>query len=204
MFTYLQNKHTLAKFFILHIDRYIKLLKKTECFKIIISAACLPEYILKYYMKKFFKVGLIIFILSALVAMPIKAAKYDKKKPSDLYTKALEHLDKNQYGKAQKVLRIYTRKKKDDADGWTLLAFSSRKLGSYANAEKYYEKALELDPENKAALEYQGELFVVLDRLQMANENLNKLKSLCPDKCDELIKLEDFISNKKEKEKTNI
>ena len=155
-------------------------------------------------MKKFLKVGLIILTLSSLVAMPIKAAKYDKKKPSDLYSKAIEHLDKNQYGKAQKVLRIYTRKKKDDADGWTLLAFSSRKLGSYANAEKYYEKALDLDPENKAALEYQGELFVVLDKLQLANENLNKLKTLCPDSCDELEKLEHFISSKIEKEKINI
>jgi len=155
-------------------------------------------------MKKFLKVGLIILTLSSLVAMPIKAAKYDKKKPSDLYSKAIEHLDKNQYGKAQKVLRIYTRKKKDDADGWTLLAFSSRKLGSYANAEKYYEKALDLDPENKAALEYQGELFVVLDKLQLANENLNKLKTLCPDSCDELEKLKDFISSKIEKEKINI
>ena len=92
-------------------------------------------------MKKFLKVGLIILTLSSLVAMPINAAKYDKKRPSDLYSKAIEHLDKNQYGKAQKVLRIYTRKKKDDADGWTLLAFSSRKLGSYANAEKYYENS---------------------------------------------------------------
>ena len=155
-------------------------------------------------MKKFLKVGLIIFILSSLLAMPIKAAKYDKKKPSDLYTKAIEHLDKNQYGKAQKVLRIYTRKKKDDADGWTLLAFSSRKLGSYANAEKYYEKALELDPENKAALEYQGELYVVTNRHQMANENLIKLESLCPKSCDELEKLQDFISGKRKKEKVDI
>ncbi len=155
-------------------------------------------------MKKFLKVGLIIFVLSSLVAMPIKAAKYDKKKPSDLYTKAIEHLDKNQYGKAQKVLRIYTRKKKDDADGWTLLAFSSRKLGSYANAEKYYEKALELDPENKAALEYQGELYVVTNRSELANENLIKLESLCPKSCDELEKLQDFISSKIEKEKVNM
>ena len=155
-------------------------------------------------MKKFLKVGLIIFILSSLLAMPIKAAKYDKKKPSDLYTKAIEHLDKNQYGKAQKVLRIYTRKKKDDADGWTLLAFSSRKLGSYANAEKYYEKALELDPENKAALEYQGELYVATNRPKLANENLIKLESLCPKSCDELEKLQDFISSKIEKEKVNM
>ena len=155
-------------------------------------------------MKKFLKVGLIIFILSSLLAMPIKAAKYDKKKPSDLYTKAIVLLDKNKYCKAHNVLRIYTRKKKDDADGWTLLAFSSRKLGSYANAEKYYEKALELDPKNKAALEYQGELYVVTNRPQLANENLIKLESLCPKSCDELEKLQDFISSKTEKEKVNI
>ena len=85
---------------------------------------------------KIFKIHVVAFMLFSLIGTPIHAAKYDKKKPSDLYNKALEHLDKNQYGKAQKVLRIYTRKKKDDADGWTLLAFSSRKLGSYANAEK--------------------------------------------------------------------
>ena len=134
-------------------------------------------------MKNFLKFSLIVLVFSCLLAMPVKAAKYDKKKPSDLYSKALEHLDKNQYGKAQKVLRIYTRKKQDDADGWTLLAFSSRKLGSYANAEKYYETALELDPENKAALEYQGELYVVTNRPQLANKNLLKLESLCPNSC---------------------
>ena len=153
---------------------------------------------------KIFKTHVVAFMLFSLIGTPIHAAKYDKKKPSDLYTKAIEHLDKNQYGKAQKVLRIYTRKKKDDADGWTLLAFSSRKLGSYANAEKYYEKALELDPENKPALEYQGELYVVTNRLQLANENLIKLESLCPKSCDELEKLQDFISSKTEKEKVDI
>ena len=155
-------------------------------------------------MKNFLKFSLYVLVFSSLLAMPVKAAKYDKKKPSDLYSKALEHLDKNQYGKAQKVLRIYTRKKQDDADGWTLLAFSSRKLGSYANAEKYYETALELDPENKAALEYQGELYVVTNRPQLANKNLIKLESLCPNSCDELEKLQDFISGKTEKEKVNI
>ena len=153
---------------------------------------------------KIFKTYVVGFMLFSLIGMPIHAAKYDKKKPSDLYNKALEHLDKNQYGKAQKVLRIYTRKKKDDADGWTLLAFSSRKLGSYANAEKYYEKALEIDPDNKAALEYQGELFMTTDRPEMAKVNLEKLKVLCPDSCDELEKLQDFFLNKSKKENIKI
>ena len=69
--------------------------------------------------------------------------------------------------------------------------------------DRYYEKALELDPENKAALEYQGELYVVTNRPQLANENLIKLESLCPKSCDELEKLQDFISSKIEKEKVN-
>ena len=61
---------------------------------------------------KIFKTHVVAFMLFSLIGTPIHAAKYDKKKPSDLYNKALEHLDKNQYGKAQKVLRIYTRKKR--------------------------------------------------------------------------------------------
>ena len=52
------------------------------------------------------------------------------------------------------------------------------------------KKPLDLDPENKAALEYQGELYVVIDKPQLANENLIKLESLCPKSCDELEKLE--------------
>ena len=51
---------------------------------------------------KIFKTHVVAFMLFSLIGTPIHAAKYDKKKPSDLYNKALEHLDKNQYGKAQK------------------------------------------------------------------------------------------------------
>ena len=47
-------------------------------------------------------------------------------------------------------------------------------------------------------------LFFFITSESQANENLNKLKTLCPDSCDELEKLEDFISSKVEKEKINI
>ena len=63
-------------------------------------------------MKKFLKVGLIIFILSSLVAMPIKAAKYDKKKPSDLYTKAIEHLTKTNMVRLKKCSESILEKRK--------------------------------------------------------------------------------------------
>ena len=107
MFANLQNKHP-AEF---NTKRYLKF-KKLNALKLSISLLAFLIYILKYYMKKFLKVGLIVFILSSLIAMPIKAAKYDKKKPSDLYTKAIEHLDKNQYGKAQKYYESILEKRK--------------------------------------------------------------------------------------------
>ena len=126
--------------------------------------------------------------------MPIHAAKYDKKKPSDLYNKALSIWIKIS-GKAQKFFVYRGRKRMMLMVG--LFSLSSRKLGSYANAEKYYEKALEIDPDNKAALEYQGELFITTDRPEMAKVNLEKLKVL-PRLYDEL-ENSNFILNKSEK-----
>ena len=60
-------------------------------------------------------------------------------------------------------------------------------------------KALELDPNNKSALEYQGELFVELGRLDEANNNLEKLRLLCKDDCLEFQMLERYINSESEK-----
>ena len=112
------------------------------------------------------------FIVLVVFSFSLHAAKYDKKvDPS----------------------------KPKDADGWTLYAFTQRKLKNYRKAEANYEKALELDPENKIALEYQGELFVETERLGLAQVNLNKLKELCPTSCDELEQLRKYINQEAEK-----
>ena len=58
---------------------------------------------------------------------------------------------------------------------------------------------MKLDPENKIALEYQGELFVETDRSGLAQVNLNKLKELCPTSCDELEQLKLYINKEEEK-----
>ena len=63
-------------------------------------------------------------------------------------------------------------------------------------ATRYWEK---LDPKNKIALEYQGELFVELDRLDEANANLSKLVELCPKSCEELEMLRDYIDGNQTK-----
>ena len=148
-------------------------------------------------MKAFKILGLIVLVTFSVL---LHAAKYDKKvDPSELYEKATNHLKNAEYRKASRVLSKYTKSKPKDADGWTLYAFTQRKLKNYKKAEVNYEKALELDPENKIALEYQGELFVETQRLGLAQVNLNKLKELCPTSCDELEQLRKYINLEAEK-----
>ena len=137
--------------------------------------------------------------LVLLISFNLDASKYDKESASDLYKKATKQLKEEDYKSALKTLKKYTKSKKKDADGWTLLAFTNRKLKNYSEAESLYIKALNLDPDNKVAIEYQGELFVELGRLEEANANLAKLKALCPNSCEELEMLEEYISGSKTK-----
>ena len=137
--------------------------------------------------------------LALMISFDLNASKYDKESASDLYKKATKQLKEEDYKSALKTLKKYTKSKKKDSDGWTLLAFTNRKLKNYSEAESLYTKALNLDPDNKVAIEYQGELFVELGRIEEANANLAKLRELCPNSCEELEMLMEYIAGNKAK-----
>ena len=134
-----------------------------------------------------------------MISFDLNASKYDKESASDLYKKATKQLKEKDYKSALKTWKKYTKSKKQDSDGWTLLAFTNRKLKNYSEAESLYTKALNLDPDNKIAIEYQGELFVELGRIEEANANLAKLRELCPNSCEELEMLMEYIAGNKAK-----
>ena len=140
---------------------------------------------------------IILFYLSLLFVSPVYAVKYDKLNASALYERAVKYIDRKDYIKANKALKAYTKSEPNDADGWNLYAFANRKMNKFEKAEVYYEKALNIDPDHKGALEYQGELFMQTNRQKLAEENLNKLISLCPNSCYELEKLQEYILNNK-------
>ena len=146
------------------------------------------------------KVSLVFAVLLTLfVAYPAYSVKYDKSNPTKMYSKAYKMIDKGQYSKAQKILKNYTKSEPDDSDGWTLLAFTYRKLEKFSESEESYLKALNLEPDNKSALEYQGELFIETNRIDLANANIAKLQNLCPDSCEELEKLQSYLLNSSSK-----
>lgn len=85
----------------------------------------------------------------------------------------------------------------NDANINNLLGYTSRKLGQYSPSASYYKKALAINPRHLGALEYQGELFVILKKYKDARKNLKKLGQLCGLDCAEYKDLKLAIGQKR-------
>jgi tetratricopeptide (TPR) repeat protein len=112
--------------------------------------------------------------------------KYEKKGKADKANK--------RYEKALALLIKSNKKKPNKADTLNYLGFTTRKLGDYAGGEKYYLQGLALEPNHVGINEYLGELYVVTNRIDLAKERLNILKSC---KCEEYEELKEIIDGKK-------
>ena len=148
---------------------------------------------------KFFSIGAIV-MMSLLGAQAFAASSDDyaptAAKPA-AYNKALVLIKDKNYDKAIVKLKEAEAAAKKDADIQNLLGFSHRKLNKLDEAAKYYKSALVLDPKHKGALEYQGELFLMLDDKASAEKNLQKLDKICWLGCSELDDLRTAIRNYK-------
>ena len=82
------------------------------------------------------------------------------------------------------------------ADVYNLLGFTLRKTGDFKTSLTYYTKALELQPDHKAAREYLGELYVETGNMEKAKEQLAALAKLCPGGCEEREDLQKAINAK--------
>ncbi len=140
---------------------------------------------------------------SALVALTLTASTAfamgsSDPSPSDDYKKAVKAVEAKDFAAAEKILVGYVVKKEKDANGWNYLAFSQRNLGKNDEAMTNYNKALEIDPKHKGALEYQGELFLKLGNMDGAKANLAKLEVVCKKKCEERDVLQAAIERAKD------
>jgi Flp pilus assembly protein TadD len=82
------------------------------------------------------------------------------------------------------------------ADVYNLIGFTLRKTGDFKTSLTYYTKALELQPDHKAAREYLGELYVETGDMDKAKQQLASLTRLCPAGCEELDDLQKAIAAK--------
>ncbi|MDA8618775.1 hypothetical protein N9L17_02735 [Candidatus Pelagibacter bacterium] len=155
-------------------------------------------------MKKIF-----VIIISLMISSNLFAAGGDGGGSSDasLYDEAvklvkragkLEKKDKldnakKLYSQAFKKLEKAHKKNKKDPDILNYMGFTSRKVGNFDVAEKFYLQGLSIKPNHNGINEYLGELYVQTNRIDKANERLAILKNC---NCDEYKELELIIKNK--------
>ena len=114
------------------------------------------------------------------------AKKYEKKGKVEKANK--------KYEKALSLLIKSNKKVPNKADTLNYLGFTTRKLGDYVGGEKYYLQGLSIEPNHNGINEYLGELYVVTNRIDLAKERLDILKSC---KCEEYDELKEVIDGKK-------
>ena len=85
------------------------------------------------------------------------------------------------------------------ADWNNLMGYSLRKSGSAnaAESERYYNEALRIDPKHKAALEYSGELYLMMGDLPKAEQRLAALDKACFLPCSEHKDLKNAVAKYK-------
>ena len=149
---------------------------------------------------------LIVYVFNSklVFAAGSSGSSYDQpdlyKQGKKLVLRAKKQEQKNKIEKSQKLyLKAYNvfekayAKNKKNPDILNYLGYTLRKTGNLEKAEMYYLKGLEFDASHLGINEYLGELYVQTNRIDLAKERLNILKSC---NCEEYKELKELIENK--------
>ena len=115
-----------------------------------------------------------------------KAKKYEKK--------GKDKKAKKFYNEALKYLYKANKEKPFDPDTLNYLGFANRKVDNLKDAEIYYLMGLEINPNHVGINEYLGELYVITNRMDLAQKRLAVLMNC---KCKEFDDLKAVIEGKK-------
>lgn len=85
------------------------------------------------------------------------------------------------------------------ADWNNLMGYSLRKAdpANLAEAEKFYNEALRIEPKHRGALEYSGELYLMMGNLELAEQRLAALDKACFLPCEEYSDLKRAVARYK-------
>jgi tetratricopeptide (TPR) repeat protein len=156
------------------------------------------------YFLKLFTVSVFLIINSNNVfSAGSSSDSNNAKTKSSAYLSAEKLINKKQYSDAIVKLNDALVTDSKNADIFNYLGFSHRKLGKMEDAAFFYNKALEINPKHKGALEYQGEMYLTLNQIGKAEENLKKLDKICFLGCSEFDKLKKSIMDKKSGKKSS-
>jgi len=87
------------------------------------------------------------------------------------------------YDEALQVLD--TLKNPDTAEALNYRGYATRKLGRTDEGIRYYLKSVALDPKYAKVREYLGEAYVIKGRMDLAQQQLDAIRTLCGEGCEE-------------------
>ena len=156
-----------------------------------------------YFLKLFTVSAFLIISSNNVFSAGSSSDSKNAKTKSLAYLSAEKLINKKQYSDAIVKLNDALVTDNKNADIYNYLGFSHRKLGKMEDAAFFYNKALEINPKHKGALEYQGEMYLTLNQIGKAEENLKKLDKICFLGCSEFDKLKKSIMDKKSGKKSS-
>lgn len=106
-------------------------------------------------------------------------------------------LKEGNHAKAEGLLRKAVADDPASADAWNLLGYATRLQGNLEDAEKFYAKALDLEPKHLGAMQYMGMLYVKTGRVEEAKILLARIDDACFFSCSEYDDLERAIETGK-------
>ena len=140
------------------------------------------------------------FILALVTATTVWGMDTPKPEPKEPKDPALEQaraaIDKQDWTRAQGVLREAVARNPQVADYHNLYAYSMRK-GPNPSMDlvfRHYNEALRIDPKHRAAHEYLGEAYLMTGNVPKAKEHLAELDRLCTFGCAEYTKLKKEVA----------
>ena len=123
--------------------------------------------------------------------------KPEPKEPKDpALEQARDAISKQDWGKAQGILREAVARNPQDANYHNLYAYSMRKGPSPSMdlVFRHYNEALRIDPKHRGAHEYLGEAYLMSGNVPKAKEHLAQLDKLCTFGCEEYTKLKKEVA----------
>jgi Flp pilus assembly protein TadD len=134
-----------------------------------------------------------------------KGEIYDKKTQKCVKQQGANVTDENradyayslaQEGRYEEALAMLdTLKDQNTAEALNYRGYATRKLGRTDEGISYYLKSVQLDPKYAKVREYLGEAYVIKGQINLAEDQLNTIKSICGTSCEEYQDLHEAIQD---------
>ncbi|HUL64330.1 MAG TPA: tetratricopeptide repeat protein [Burkholderiaceae bacterium] len=110
------------------------------------------------------------------------------------YAAGKQAVDKKDWATAVASFRKVVVAQPNNADGYNMLGYSLRWMGKMDEAFAAYDRALQIDPKHKGALEYSGIAYLKANDPAKANAQLAKLETIAGKNSEEYRDLAKAIS----------